>query len=79
MNAMADGLWYCDLEFRGLPRIIATGVVHNADGVALIDPGPSSCLPALRRSLAARGATAGDIHPESGVKTSPERLLLKSG
>lgn len=62
MNAMADGLWYCDLEFRGLPRIIATGVVHNADGVALIDPGPSSCLPALRRSLAARGATAGDIH-----------------
>ena len=52
MIALANGLSYVDLNFAGVPRVIATGVIHGPGGVALIDPGPSSTLPALRAALA---------------------------
>jgi hypothetical protein len=42
MQTLAQGLSYVDLEFLGTPRVIATVVLHNRSGVALIDPGPSS-------------------------------------
>ena len=61
MTALAPGLAYTDLEFQGLPRIIATGVINGADGVTLVDPGPTSTLPALRRHLAASGMRVADI------------------
>jgi glyoxylase-like metal-dependent hydrolase (beta-lactamase superfamily II) len=61
MNTLAAGLSYVDLEFLGVPRVIATAVVHGSGGVALIDPGPSSTLPALRRSLDRAGIAMGDI------------------
>ena len=48
MIPLASGLSYVDLNFLGVPRIIATVVLHGPGGVALIDPGPSSTLPALR-------------------------------
>jgi len=38
---------YIDLQFRGSDRVIATAVLTGPDGVTLVDPGPSSCLPAL--------------------------------
>jgi glyoxylase-like metal-dependent hydrolase (beta-lactamase superfamily II) len=41
-----------DLEFQGRPGVIATAVVPVGGGVVLIDPGPTSCLPALERGLA---------------------------
>ena len=61
MIALSSGLSYFDLDFMDLPRIIATGVVHGAGGVALIDPGPASTLPRLRSALAAAGLSLTDI------------------
>lgn len=61
MTSLAPGLGYVDLEFQQLPRIIATGVISGADGVTLVDPGPASTLPALRRHLAASGMRVSDV------------------
>jgi glyoxylase-like metal-dependent hydrolase (beta-lactamase superfamily II) len=61
MNTLAAGLSYVDLTFLGVPHVIATAVVHGPGGVALIDPGPSSTLPTLRRSLERAGIATGDI------------------
>ena len=44
---LSAGLDYIDLKFLGSPEIIATVLLHGPEGVALIDPGPSSTLPAL--------------------------------
>jgi glyoxylase-like metal-dependent hydrolase (beta-lactamase superfamily II) len=52
---------YIDLEFRGVPGIIATAVLTGADGVTLVDPGPTSCLPALERGLGAGGIELADV------------------
>jgi glyoxylase-like metal-dependent hydrolase (beta-lactamase superfamily II) len=61
MTALAPGLDYVDLNFLGYPSIIATGVLHAASGVALIDPGPSTTLAHLRKSLAAKGIGIPDV------------------
>jgi glyoxylase-like metal-dependent hydrolase (beta-lactamase superfamily II) len=50
-----------DLQFRGSPRVIATAVLTAADGVTLIDPGPTSCLPALEAGLRERGLGLRDV------------------
>lgn len=61
MNTLAAGLSYCDLHFLGVPRVIATAVLHGPGGVALVDPGPSSTLPALRRALGEAGIATADV------------------
>jgi glyoxylase-like metal-dependent hydrolase (beta-lactamase superfamily II) len=61
MTTLAAGLSYVDLEFQGQTGVLATGVLHGAEGVALVDPGPSTTLPVLRRALAARGFAPGDV------------------
>jgi glyoxylase-like metal-dependent hydrolase (beta-lactamase superfamily II) len=61
MIPIASGLSYVDLQFLGVPRVIATAVFHSAGGVALVDPGPSSTLPTLRRTLAEAGIAIGDV------------------
>ena len=61
MSALASGIDYIDVEFTGLPNIIATAVLHGAAGVALIDPGPSSSLGNLRRALETRGIDIRDV------------------
>jgi glyoxylase-like metal-dependent hydrolase (beta-lactamase superfamily II) len=50
-----------DLNFRGQARVIATAVLPGRDGVALVDPGPTSCLPALEAGLRARGYGLADV------------------
>jgi glyoxylase-like metal-dependent hydrolase (beta-lactamase superfamily II) len=52
---------FIDLNFRGSPRVIATAVLSGADGVTLIDPGPTSCLPALDAGLRERGMSLRDV------------------
>lgn len=52
---------YIDLDFRGSDRVIATAVLSGPDGVALVDPGPTSCLPALEDGLRQRGLTLRDV------------------
>ena len=50
-----------DLMHCGDPRRIAAYLVETDDGLALFDCGPTSCLPALRAALAARGVGVGDL------------------
>lgn len=52
---------YIDLRFRGCDRVIATAVLPGPDGVTLVDPGPTSCLPALEDGLRQRGLTLRDV------------------
>jgi glyoxylase-like metal-dependent hydrolase (beta-lactamase superfamily II) len=49
-----------DLHFRGDEKIIALYLVKG-DEPALVDCGPSTCLPALRAGLAARGLAVSDL------------------
>jgi 5-methyltetrahydrofolate--homocysteine methyltransferase len=42
-----------DLKFQGFDLAIGTGVLETGDGVALVDPGPTTCLPALEAGLEA--------------------------
>lgn len=50
-----------DLHFQGHPRVIATAVLSLGDGLALVDPGPASCLPALEAGLATHGWSLADV------------------
>jgi glyoxylase-like metal-dependent hydrolase (beta-lactamase superfamily II) len=52
---------YIDLQFRGSPRVIATALPDGPDGVTLIDPGPTSCLPVLERGLRGHGLSLRDV------------------
>ena len=52
---------FIDLHVRGSPQVIATAILSAADGVTLIDPGPTSCLPALEEGLRGRGLTLRDV------------------
>jgi glyoxylase-like metal-dependent hydrolase (beta-lactamase superfamily II) len=58
---LASGLSYIDLQFLGRPHAIATAVVQGAGSVALVDPGPTSCLPVLERELVRQGITFADV------------------
>lgn len=61
MQTLAAGVSYFDLHFQQLPHIIATGVLHGPGGVALVDPGPSSSLPVLRKTLEQAGISMRDV------------------
>src|SRR5678809_390939 len=61
MTTLASGLSYFDLDFLGVPRIIASVIVHGPGGAAIIDPGPSSTLPALRAGLTQAGIALSDV------------------
>jgi glyoxylase-like metal-dependent hydrolase (beta-lactamase superfamily II) len=61
MTTIAAGLDYIDLEFLGHPEIIATAVIHDASGVSLIDPGPSTALGTLRAALKQKGMAVSDV------------------
>jgi glyoxylase-like metal-dependent hydrolase (beta-lactamase superfamily II) len=61
MTPLAAGLDYTDLNFLGMPGIIATAVLHGPSGVSLIDPGPTTCLERLRESLQQMGIRIADV------------------
>jgi glyoxylase-like metal-dependent hydrolase (beta-lactamase superfamily II) len=61
MTTLAAGLDYIDLNFLGVPEIIATAILHSASGVALIDPGPSTTNDNLRRALERKGIVLRDV------------------
>ena len=61
METIARGITYTDLLHRGRPRVIATAVVQGASGVALVDPGPTSCLETLRAALTGAGIALADV------------------
>ena len=61
MQTLAAGVSFVDLEFQQVPHVIATAVLQGPAGVALIDPGPTSTLPVLRRKLATAGLSMADV------------------
>src|SRR3954467_3738017 len=61
MNRLASGLSYLDLDFCGVKGVIASVILHGPGGAAIIDPGPSSTLPALRAGLAGAGIALADV------------------
>jgi glyoxylase-like metal-dependent hydrolase (beta-lactamase superfamily II) len=50
-----------DLHFQDQPRVIASAALKAADGIVLVDPGPTSCLPRLEQGLAGLGASLEDV------------------
>jgi len=52
---------FIDLQFKGSPRVIATALLNGPNGLTLIDPGPTSCLPVLEAGLRDRGLTLRDV------------------
>lgn len=58
---LGAGLDYVDLQFLGEREIIASVLLSGREGVAIIDPGPSTTLPALKRALSARGVALEDV------------------
>ena len=58
---LAAGISFVDLQFLGRPRAIATAVVSSAGEVALVDPGPTSCLERLEEGLHAQGIRLADV------------------
>ena len=53
---------FIDLNFRGTPLVIASPILAGPRGVTVVDPGPTSCLPALEAGLATRGYRLRDVH-----------------
>ena len=62
MLRLAASVSYCDLQFQSRPRIVAAALVHGAGGAAIVDPGPSSTLPALHAALADSGLSMRDVN-----------------
>jgi glyoxylase-like metal-dependent hydrolase (beta-lactamase superfamily II) len=60
-TTLAPGIRYTDLLFQDRPHVIATAILRDAGGVALVDPGPASTLPRLRASLEAQGIGIADL------------------
>lgn len=52
---------FIDLQFGGRSHVIASAVIRGASGLALIDPGPTSCLAALEAGLARLGGALRDV------------------
>ena len=42
---------FIDLSFLGMKRVIGAAVIDGPSGLTVIDPGPTSCLPALENGL----------------------------
>jgi glyoxylase-like metal-dependent hydrolase (beta-lactamase superfamily II) len=61
MTTLSHGLSWVDLHFQGRDNVIASAIVESPGGVAIIDPGPTSCLEALELGLQARGIRWPDV------------------
>ncbi|MSO84011.1 MAG: MBL fold metallo-hydrolase [Acidobacteria bacterium] len=61
MTILAPGLSWVDLLFLGRPHAIGTAVVSAAGTLALIDPGPSTCLESLEIGLQQQGLRLSEV------------------
>jgi glyoxylase-like metal-dependent hydrolase (beta-lactamase superfamily II) len=60
-GVLGSGLSWVDLQFRGRPNAIATAVISGGGTLALVDPGPTTCLEALDLGLQKQGLRLGDV------------------
>ena len=61
MTILAPGLSWVDLLFLGRPHAVATAVVRAPGTLALIDPGPSTCLESLDLGLQQQGLRLSEV------------------
>lgn len=61
MDSVAPGIDLVDVRFLGHPQYIACYVLEGSEGLALVDPGPTSTLPALRAGLERTGRALADV------------------
>lgn len=61
MQTLSHGIRVADVSFRGVAGVIATAVFEGRAGMALVDPGPTSCLPALEAELERGGRCLADV------------------
>lgn len=61
MTILAAGVTWVDLRFLGRAHAIVTGVLRGASGVALVDPGPTTCLATLEAGLVRQGLSLSDV------------------
>ena len=57
----ADGIAYGDLAHLGRSEIVAVYLMETSDGLAIVDPGPSSCRDGLQQAIQDFGATVDDV------------------
>jgi glyoxylase-like metal-dependent hydrolase (beta-lactamase superfamily II) len=58
---LADDVGIIDLNFQSHPALIASYVIKTSDGVALIETGPGSTIPALKQGLGELAVDINDI------------------
>jgi glyoxylase-like metal-dependent hydrolase (beta-lactamase superfamily II) len=61
MPPIASGTSVIDVHFRGYQGAIAACLLEGDGELAVVDCGPTSCLPKLREGLAERGLGVGDL------------------
>ena len=61
MTVLSHGLSYVDLEFLGRRHAIASGIVQSGGSVAIVDPGPTTCLQTLELGLQQYGVRWPDV------------------
>jgi glyoxylase-like metal-dependent hydrolase (beta-lactamase superfamily II) len=61
MTVMAPGIRFIDVRFQRAAQVIAAAVLEDRGQVALLDPGPTSALGAVRADLAGRGIGIADV------------------
>ena len=61
MDNQSSPITTLDLNFLGMPGIIASYLIPHTHGVVLVESGPGSTLPALRRNLHNLGYTERDV------------------
>jgi glyoxylase-like metal-dependent hydrolase (beta-lactamase superfamily II) len=61
VNTLSHGLSWIDLGFLGRSDVIAAVIVQGPGGVAIVDPGPTTCLATLEEGLQAHGIRWNDV------------------
>ncbi len=61
LQSVAANAAVADVEYRGRPSVIAATVLFTGQGVAILDPGPSTSLDTLLDKLARAGIALSDI------------------
>lgn len=61
MQTIAPGTSLLDVEFLGYREAIGPALLEGDGQLAIVDCGPESCLPVLRRELASRGLAIKDL------------------
>ena len=61
MNTLTHGLSWIDLGFLRRSNVIAAAIVQGPGGVAIVDPGPTTCLATLEQGLQAHGLRWVDV------------------